>query len=273
MHTYNYLYVHYYVFCLLFFSFFVFVNNMIIFNKIKSETKPVGLEDKDDAFFTKALEMKSFTSELLETKEMRYMWDENKSITQFLYMLKKPSSSPREATTQVTLAATSTVSTQAESPLSSVSSSSLSLLDKLQGLQSGLQSEDSNNRNQVNDQECSHHLEEEEEEYPNDSESLTKYMKMKAEEISKEEDIARNQPLILPRDALGYVLPITIPGPLAPKHEDHPAYGMKIWPPRRPTTTLNGDGNGKGAAASSENVPSWVNGDEDVNPFPDWMKK
>jgi EEF1A N-terminal glycine/lysine methyltransferase len=221
-----------------------------------------GLEAADDAFFTTAFQSKHLTSELLETKEMRYMWDANKTVTQYLYVLKKPP--------LMSSISSLSSSVQNDHVEANDSLSNKSLFQKLQGLSvteeevvsASTTTSSTQQRDDDDDGDSSSTLQQGQ---PNDSESLAIYMRKQAEEIAKEEEMANKELLQLPKDENGYVLPISLPGPRAPKHEDHPAYGMRIWPPRRPVASSSNN--------SGSSLPSWVNGEEDMNPFPDWTSK
>ena len=99
-----------------------------------------------------------------------------------------------------------------------------------------------------------------------DADSLAAEMHRRAVAIAEEDAKARSsQPTAL-LDATGCAMPATAPGPSAPQHPDHPAYGMRVWPPPSPV-----------ALAESQPVPAWAKdgigaagGGEESNGVPEW---
>lgn len=63
---------------------------------------------------------------------------------------------------------------------------------------------------------------------PSDEASLAQELRRRASEIARAEDSARALPLALQLDEQGRALPMTMPGPRAPRNEDHPGN-----PPKR----------------------------------------
>jgi hypothetical protein len=89
-------------------------------------------------------------------------------------------------------------------------------------------------------------------------------MHRRAAALAREDAKARSsQPTAL-LDANGRAVPATAPGPSAPQHPDHPAYGLKVWPPPSPV-----------ALAESQPLPAWAKDDssgggDGGNGVPDW---
>jgi len=97
-----------------------------------------------------------------------------------------------------------------------------------------------------------------------DANSLDLHIKAQAKIISDDEEAARRSMVVLPTDERGYVLPITIPGPRAPKHEDHPAFGMRVWPPPKPIPHASS------LDQRADSNPTWMT--EDDNSSCSWLK-
>ena len=88
------------------------------------------------------------------------------------------------------------------------------------------------------------------------------WWRSRAAEIQKEEQAARTKGDLTIRDSSGAAVAITLPGPQAPRHEDHPAFGTRVWPP-------------VASVAKEADVPSWAEGhksdDEEAADMPSWF--
>jgi nicotinamide N-methyltransferase len=94
---------------------------------------------------------------------------------------------------------------------------------------------------------------------PHDSDTLATVVRARAQLIAAEEEAARASKLVLPVDKYGAALPVTMPGPRAPSHEDHPAYGIRMWPPPAPAPVQHSHETPEWAnAAQAADVPEWA---------------
>jgi nicotinamide N-methyltransferase len=226
-----------------------------------------GCEEADDAFFAMASAAPfgfAVNPEVAEQRPMRYMWDADKTTDQILRILAKP-----DAAAAVVAGAMNEVP-----PLEN--------LELREGTKPGPSSANRSEQlatdtpvirtQQVG---AAHFLVPKESpttipEVPHDSASLANELRRRAAVIASAEDEGRQAPLELPRDAQGLVLPATIPGPRAPRHEDHPAFGMKVWPPPQPTAKTAAGG---AATRGAQALPAWVCGQEEKEEtpgFPSW---
>ena len=95
-----------------------------------------------------------------------------------------------------------------------------------------------------------------------DDASLRAAMAERARATAAAEDAADAAGERAARDARGAALPLTLPGPRAPRHEDHPAYGVPHWPPRAGVARDAAAAAPPPAWARDEGAPSWARGDD-----------
>ncbi len=183
-----------------------------------------GLEAQDDEFFALAAKA-GYIVEHSETREMRYMWNAEKTVPQCLRVLRKAPPSP---------------------PLPFVPPAEVGPGELL--------------HNEGTDGTV--------------GAAYQEWLRQRAAAIQAEEDAALRSNAwasAMNRDANGLVLPLTaLPGPRAPRHEDHPAFGMRVWPP------VAGSGDERKQPESSL-LPAWASEagdsggrDQEGDDAPDW---
>jgi hypothetical protein len=86
-------------------------------------------------------------------------------------------------------------------------------------------------------------------------EGSVEWWRQRAAEVQAEEEAASKGDLTR-LDESGHAVAVTLPGPRAPTHEGHPAFGARMWPPVQ-SVTKQVDDPSWAKPAEEQEVPAW----------------